>query len=87
MAALVSAQQGRIDFSAQAGLDHWSFTPSSPISGDVKAADLNVADLERLAKLHYPVTGTLSVNVDVRGSEQNLAGQGPLQIVKGIRLR
>jgi translocation and assembly module TamB len=81
-AALVSAQQGRLDFSAQAGLDHWSFTPSSPISGDVKAADLNIADLERLAKLHYPFTGTLSVNVTVRGSEQNLAGQGSLQIVK-----
>jgi translocation and assembly module TamB len=80
--ALVSAQQGQLDFNAQAGLTHWSFTPASPIAAGVKAANLNVADLERLAKLRYPLAGTLSANITVRGSEQNLAGQGSVQLVK-----
>jgi hypothetical protein len=81
-ASLVSEQQGQINFSAQAGLDHWSFKPSSPLSAEVRAISLNAADLERLAQLHYPITGTLSGNVALRGSEQNLNGHGAVQVVK-----
>jgi translocation and assembly module TamB len=80
--ALVGAQQGQTILSVEAGLHDWSFTPSSPISGDVRAANLNITDLQRLAKLRYPVTGTLSANVTLQGSEENLAGHGSLQIVK-----
>jgi len=81
-AALVSTQQGQINFSVQAGLDHWSFKSSSPLSGEVRAISLNVADLERLAQLQYPITGTLSGNVALRGSEQNLGGHGTVRVVK-----
>jgi translocation and assembly module TamB len=80
--ALVSAQQGQLNFAAQAGLTHWAFKPSSHISAEVRAASLNIADIEHLAKLHYPLTGTLSANVALQGSEQSLAGHGSLQIVK-----
>ncbi len=81
-AALVGAQQGQINFSGEAGLDHWSFKPSSPLSADVRAINLNVAELERLAQRHYPIIGTLSGNVALRGSEQSLGGQGSVRVVK-----
>lgn len=81
-AALVSAQQGQINFSGEAGLDHWSFKPSSPLSADIRAISLDAADVERLAQLHYPITGTLSGNVALRGSGQNMAGHGTVRVVK-----
>ncbi|MGH9562302.1 MAG: hypothetical protein ACRD3S_12690, partial [Terracidiphilus sp.] len=80
--ALLSADQGEIHFSAQAGLNHWSLRPSAPISANARATNINIADLERVAKLHYPVSGVLSANVALQGTEGNPSGHGSLQIVK-----
>lgn len=78
---LEAATQGRINFNVQAALKHWAYTPSSPIAVQLSAAQLSVADLERLAGKTYPVAGTLSVQVSLRGSQLNPEGSGDINLV------
>jgi translocation and assembly module TamB len=77
---LEAVPQGRIQFSVQAGLKNWAYTPESPIAVNVSGAQISVADLERLANQTYPVSGTLALNVSIRGSQLNPVGQGSLTV-------
>ena len=80
---LQSAQQGEINFNGSTALQRWSFTPDSPLSLQTKVARLSVADLERLAKAEYPITGDLSGEIVLAGSEVQPMGHGSLQLTKG----
>jgi translocation and assembly module TamB len=80
---LQSARQGEISFNGTTGLKAWSFTPESPLSLQAKVTKLSVADLERLAKLEYPITGDLSGDISLHGSELQPAGHGSLQVTNG----
>src|SRR3984893_18521008 len=80
---LRSAQQGEISFNGSTGLQRWSFTPQSPLSLQAKANKLSSADLERLAKAEYPITGDLSGEIALTGSELQPVGHGSLQVAKG----
>jgi translocation and assembly module TamB len=41
---------------------------------------MSLADLERLANLHYPVSGDLSADIAVHGSQLNPIGKGSARI-------
>jgi translocation and assembly module TamB len=73
---------GRIQFSAQAKLKNWAYTPSSLIAANVSGSQISIADLERLLNKTYPVSGTLALNVAVHGSQLNPVGQGTLTVTK-----
>lgn len=77
---LEAVPRGSINFNAQANLKKWAFTPDSPVNVQLSAAQLSVADLERLAGKTYPVTGTLAMNVTLHGSQNNPAGQGTISL-------
>jgi translocation and assembly module TamB len=79
---LETSTQGRIKFDVAVGLRNWSYTPSNPVTANVSATKLPVADLERLAKLQYPVTGLLNANISMRGSRLNPAGKGSVQLTE-----
>jgi translocation and assembly module TamB len=79
---LQSAQQGEISFNGSTGLQRWSFTPQSPQSLQAKVNRLSVADLERLVKAEYPITGDLSGEIAFAGSELQPVGHGSLQLAK-----
>jgi translocation and assembly module TamB len=79
--AKISAR-GRVRFDAAVGLSNWSYTPQSPINVQMTADKVPVADVEHLASLQYPVSGTLTVNVSVHGSQSNPAGQGSMRLVE-----
>jgi translocation and assembly module TamB len=79
---LEAATQGRINFSAQAKLKNWAYTPSSPVTANISGSQISIADLERLANKTYPVSGTLALNVSVHGSQLNPVGQGTLTVTK-----
>jgi translocation and assembly module TamB len=76
------APQGRINFSANVKLKQWAYTSSSPITANISGSQISVADLERLANQTYPVSGTLSLNVALHGSQLNPIGQGTLTVTK-----
>ena len=77
---LEALPQGQIKFSAQAKLKKWAYVPSDPIAVNLSAAHISVADLTKLANQNLPVTGTLSVNVALRGSQLNPQGHGTITV-------
>ena len=77
---LESATRGRINFDAQAGLTHWAYKPANPIVVRVSASQLSLAELERLAGKTYPVSGTLTVDVSLHGSQLNPVGNGNISL-------
>lgn len=79
---LEAVPQGRINFSAEARLNNWAYTPSSPITANLSASQISIADLERLANQSYPVSGTLALNVSLHGSQLGPVGQGTLTVTK-----
>lgn len=74
------SSQGKADFDVAVGLRNWSFTPNEPIHAHLVAGKLLVEDLQRLAGQHYPVTGTLSANIALNGSEESPTGQGSIEL-------
>ena len=81
--SMENEQKGQIRFSARTDLKNWSFTPQSPFSARAQITNFSVADVQQLANLNYPVSGQLSGNVSVNGSEDHPNGSGRLELVKG----
>ncbi|HEY1767471.1 MAG TPA: translocation/assembly module TamB domain-containing protein [Terracidiphilus sp.] len=79
-ADLEPASRGRITFNASAGLKDWSFTNESPLQVQLKAEQLNVTDLARLAGRQMPVTGTMNANLALHGTELNPQGSGAVTL-------
>jgi translocation and assembly module TamB len=80
---LEGARQGKIMFESEVGLNRWSYAPGNPIALNATFTNISADDLERLARVHYPVTGTLSGNIAISGSQLAPVGHGSLQLAKG----
>jgi len=74
--------RGRIAFNVNAELDQWAFRDTHQFQIDVNASQLNLADLKNLAGVDAPVTGTLSANASLRGSQLNPIGQGTVTLTQ-----
>lgn len=79
-AALVNAEQGQMTLSGRVALKHWAYDPANPIMAHLNAQRLRLTDLEKLAKKNFPVTGDLSANATLQGSQLEPAGSGSAQI-------
>jgi translocation and assembly module TamB len=79
--SLVNAHQGKATFSANVELRNWSYLPSDPIAVRLSVQEMSVADLQRLANLQYPVSGDLSADISLHGSQLNPVGTGSAKIV------
>ena len=77
---LVSAHRGQASFGATIALRDWSYLPSNAIQANLSARQMSLADLEHLANMQYPVSGNLSANISVSGSQLNPAGSGSAEI-------
>src|SRR3984893_12043364 len=78
--SLVNAHQGSASFSGNLALRNWSYIPSDPIAANLSVQRLSVTDLQKLANLHYPVSGDLSAEILVHGSQLNPVGAGSAKI-------
>lgn len=79
-ATLVNAQRGQASFSASIGLRNWSYLPADPIKARLSVQQMSVADLQRLANQHYPVSGELSANLSLSGTQISPVGSGSAQL-------
>jgi translocation and assembly module TamB len=79
-ADLESASRGQIAFSASTGLSKWSYSNASPIQIQLRASQMNIADLTRLAGQQIPVTGTLTADIALHGTELNPIGTGNVSL-------
>ena len=78
--ALVNAEKGQATFSGNVALRDWVYQPTDSIKANLNAQRLRLSDLQRLAKQNFPVSGELSANISISGSEVNPAGSGTAQI-------
>jgi translocation and assembly module TamB len=78
--SLVSATQGSLQFALSAGLRDWKYEPKNPIMVDVVATRMPIEQLAQMANLQYPVSGNLSANINIRGSELNPVGTGNIRL-------
>ena len=80
---LEGMRRGKITFESHVGLNRWAYAPGNPIALNAKLTTIPLGDLQRFAKLHYPVTGDLSGDIAISGSQLEPLGQGSLQLTKG----
>jgi len=78
--SLQSAQRGQASFSGTIQLRDWSYLPSNTIQAKLSLSQMPVADLEHLANVQYPVSGDLSANISVSGSQLDPKGSGSVTI-------
>ena len=79
-AVLEPASQGRISLNASTGLRKWSFTEASPVQINLKASQLSITDLTKATGAQVPVTGLLTANVNMHGTELHPIGEGTLSL-------
>jgi translocation and assembly module TamB len=79
-ASLISAHQGRASISGKVGLQHWSYLPANPLAVNLSIQRMSVADLQRLANIDCPVSGDLSADISLHGSQLKPIGNGSLTI-------
>jgi len=78
--SLINAQQGQATFSASVGLRNWSYQDANRIEAHLDVQRIRIADLQRLANEHYPISGDFSAKVSLGGSQLNPVGAGSAQI-------
>ncbi len=77
---LVNAKRGRASFDATVALSKWSYHPRNALHANLSAQQMSITDLQHLADLHYPVSGDLSANLSVNGSQLDPSGWGSATI-------
>jgi translocation and assembly module TamB len=75
-----SANQGQLNFSLTTSLQRWSYSANNPVTAQVQASQIPVADLEQLTGFSAPVSGMFSGNVSIRGTIDDPAGNGSLEL-------
>src|SRR5579864_5933539 len=78
--SLVNAQRGRATFSATVALQNWSYEDKNQIEAHLDAQQIRIADLQKLANQHYPISGDLAAKVSLGGSQLNPVGSGSAEI-------
>jgi translocation and assembly module TamB len=79
-ASVVNAHQGEASLNGKIGLKNWSYQSSSPIQVQLKVQRLRLSELQDVAKQHFPVSGDLSAQLNVQGSQLQPVGSGAVQI-------
>ncbi len=77
---LVSTHQGKASFSGSVALQNWAYAPSSPLAVNLSVQHMSLAELQQLANLQYPVSGDLSAEISLRGSQLDPGGSGSARI-------
>ena len=77
---LIGASRGRANFDVNVSLRDWSYLSSNPIQAHVWIQQMHIADLQHLANVQYPVSGELSAQVVLSGSQLDPRGSGSLEV-------
>jgi translocation and assembly module TamB len=80
--SLVSAGSGSIQFDADVNLNDWRYLAANPLSVHLDVAHIPIDQLAHAVKLAYPVSGTLSAQLSLRGSELNPVGTGSVRLTQ-----
>ena len=84
----VTAHQGEIrtgpqasaNFDVSLALRDWHFTSDCPLNIHLSADKLPVSDIEQIAGLPYPVSGLVTANLTIGGTQENPDAHGNIRI-------
>jgi translocation and assembly module TamB len=77
----------KIGLDASVALANGSYDASQPFSAHVKAENADASELQGLVGSNYPVTGQVSGDVHVEGTETHLSGSGRIAMKDGTAWR
>jgi translocation and assembly module TamB len=77
---LINAKLGQATFDGKVDLKNWSYEPLNPIQAHLSVRSLELTDLQKLANVHYPISGTITSNISLQGSQLDPRGSGAIQI-------
>ena len=88
----VTAHQGEIrtgpqasaNFDVSLGLRDWQFTSDCPLNIHLSADKLPVTDIEQIAGLPYPVSGLVTANLTIGGTQENPDAHGNIRISEAM---
>jgi translocation and assembly module TamB len=80
-ASLINVRGGQASFDGTIALNNWSYLPSSPIQTHLSLHQMQIADLQHLANVRYPVSGELSAKISLSGTQLDPRGSGSVEIV------
>ncbi len=78
--ALVSSQRGRGSFNGTVALREWNYLSSNSFRVNLTVQQMSISELQRLAKVQYPVSGDLTADISLSGTQLDPQGSGKLQI-------
>jgi translocation and assembly module TamB len=78
--SLASAQRGTAHFSGSVALRDWSYQPSNAWNASFDVQQMRIADLLRMTKQRYPISGDLSAKASLHGSQNDPIGSGSAEI-------
>jgi len=81
---LENARRGRAAFAGRIDLRNWSYLPQNSIAANLSVQQMSLTDIERLADVSYPISGELSGNITLSGSQLNPMGHGNLQVRNAV---
>ncbi len=73
----------QINFSGKAGLNGWSLEAASPIELQASIANMPAATAQEIAHVNYPVSGTLSGKISIKGTRAVPDGTAAITLTKG----
>lgn len=80
---VVALPQGNIGFSGSASLKRWSLGESGAIALKATVRNMSVSDAMDIARVKYPVTGTIAAQVTVEGTRADPEGTASLIVIHG----
>jgi len=80
---LETVANARIEFDFSTGLQDWAYNPSQPITIRASTKEFPASELQHLLGFQYPITGTLTADVSLGGSQLRPEGQGSIQLTEG----
>ena len=80
--SLIAVRQGQAFFDMSIGLKNWKYLESNPIAANLSVRQMPLTQLQELLKQSYPVTGNLSADISLRGSQFEPVGNGSAQITQ-----
>ncbi|MGH9557156.1 MAG: hypothetical protein ACRD2Y_15165, partial [Terriglobales bacterium] len=75
--------KARLDFEAGAALRDGRFDEQTPLSARLELHDADLADLQAIAGVSYPVTGQADITLSLAGPWRGLTGVGNVRVAQG----
>jgi translocation and assembly module TamB len=81
--SLIAAGQGQAKFALRVGLRDWTYAPSQPLAANLTVRQMPLRELQHMGGVNYPVSGILTADASLQGTQLNPSGNGTLTISKG----